>query len=78
MWALLVESRDELIEARLLLQEVLGSGLGSFILQCQMRTLVATGLLRMAGLDALEVDPEPSPPDRQAGQAEERIGAMEN
>ena len=58
MRALLVEGVDELIEARLLLQEVLGGGLGGLLLQRQVHALVAAILLGMSGLDALEVDPQ--------------------
>ena len=47
-----------LIEPSLLVQEVLGGRLGGFILQRQMHALMATVLLRMSGLDALEVDPK--------------------
>jgi hypothetical protein len=39
--------------------------------------LVATVLLRVAGFDAFDRNPEPEPPDREFGQVEERIGACE-
>jgi hypothetical protein len=42
-----------------------------------MHALVPTVLLRMPGLDALDVDPEPQPPYGELGQAEQRIGAGE-
>ena len=47
---LLVEAGDEVIEARLLLQDVWGSGLGGFLLQRQMHAFVAAVLLRVARL----------------------------
>src|SRR4029077_12225454 len=45
-----------------------------FLLERQMHALVAAVLLRVAGLDALDIDPEPQPPDREARQTEERVG----
>jgi hypothetical protein len=60
--SLLVKDRDELIEATLLLQGVLGSRLGGFLLEREVHALVAAVLLRMAGLYALEVDVEAQPP----------------
>src|ERR1700680_1313759 len=74
MGALLVEGADELIEARLLLQEVPGGGLGGFLLERQMHALMPAVLLRMAGLDALDADTQAQPPDRELGQSEERVG----
>src|SRR6202163_400400 len=74
MGSLLVEGADELIEARLLLQEVPGGGLGGFLLERQMHALMPAVLLRMAGLDALDADTQAQPPDRELGQSEERVG----
>jgi hypothetical protein len=48
---------DELIEAALLLQEVEGCRLGSFLLQGEVHALVPAVLLRVARLDALDADP---------------------
>src|ERR1700687_4814714 len=42
-----------------------------------MHALVAAVLLRAAGFDAFDRNPEPEPPDREFGQVEERIGACE-
>jgi hypothetical protein len=69
--SLLVEGIDELIEAGLLLEEVFSSWLGGFLLESQMHALVAPVLLRVAGLDALDADPEAQPPDRKLRQSEE-------
>ena len=57
MGALLIVKLDEVIEAALLLQEVEGGRLGGFLLERQMHALVSAVLLRMARLDALDVDP---------------------
>ena len=43
----------------LLLEEVLGGGLGRILLEREMHALMASVLLRMTGLDALEAYPEP-------------------
>src|SRR5207302_11014532 len=75
MGPLLVEGADELIEARLLLQEILGGRLGGLLLERQMHAFVAAVLLRVSGLAALDIDPEPQPPHRQAREAKERVGA---
>lgn len=58
MWALLVEALDEGIEPRLLLQHVAGGRLGGFLFQGQMHPLVPAVLLRLAGGDALNLNPE--------------------
>jgi hypothetical protein len=50
----MVEDLDELIEARLLLQEISGRRFSSFLFQGEMRALVAADLLRLAWLDAFE------------------------
>jgi hypothetical protein len=42
-----------------------------------MHALMAAVLLRVSGLDALDIDPEPQPPHRQARQTKERVGAGE-
>ena len=62
MGPLLVEAIDEAIEAGLLLQQVFGRGLGGFLLERQVHALVSTVLLRVAGLDALDLDPQAQPP----------------
>jgi len=58
MRPLVVVNPDEVIEALLLLQEVEGGGFGGFIFECQMHALVATVLLGVAGLNALDLDTE--------------------
>jgi hypothetical protein len=52
----------KVIKAGLLLQEVLGSGPGGLVLQGQMHALMATVLLGMTRLDALDLDAESQPP----------------
>ncbi len=53
---ILVVVVDEVIEARLLYEEVLSSGPGGFFLQGQVHTLVAAILLGMPWLDAFDID----------------------
>lgn len=59
MGPLVIEPLQERIEAALLLQEVLGRGLGGLLLQRPMHPLVTAVLLRMGGHDALEPDTQP-------------------
>ncbi len=68
---------DEVVEAGLLLQKVRAGGLCGFELQGQMHALMAAVFLRTAWLDALDLDAEPEPPDRQLREVEQRIGAGE-
>src|SRR5262245_26751568 len=42
-----------------------------------MHALMAAILLGVAGLDALDLDAEPEPPDREPAQSEESIGTCE-
>ena len=56
---------DEVVELGLLLQEVAAGRLGGLHLQGQMHALVAAVLLRATWLDALDLDSEPEPPDRE-------------
>src|SRR5262245_39375036 len=42
-----------------------------------MHALMAAILLGVAGLDALDLEAEPGPPDRERGQSEESIGTCE-
>ena len=59
-----IELADEGIEAFLLLQAVGAGRAGCFLFESEVHTLVASVLLRMAGLDALDGDAEAEPPDR--------------
>jgi hypothetical protein len=59
MRPVVVEILDEVIELPLLLEEVFGGRFGGFLLERQMHALVAAILLRIAGFDALDADPEP-------------------
>ena len=52
----LVIAIDAVIEVGLLLQEVIGCWLGGFGLQGQVHALMAIVLLRVTGLDVLDVD----------------------
>ena len=74
MRALVVELLNENIELRLLLKEVGTCGPGSFHFQGSMHAFMATVLLRMAGLDTLDGNAEPEPPNGQAAQVEQTIG----
>jgi len=56
MRALLVVAVDEVIKARLLLQNVRGGRLRCLLFQGEMHALVAAVLLGMARLDALDVN----------------------
>ena len=60
-----IELADEGIEALLLLQAVGARRPGCFLLESEVHALMAAILLRMAGLDALDGDAEPEPPDRE-------------
>ncbi|HVO02721.1 MAG TPA: hypothetical protein VMT54_11000 [Candidatus Cybelea sp.] len=72
-----IELGHEVVEPGLLLQEVGTGGPGGFLLQGQMHALVPSVLLRVAGLDALDLDAAPEPPDRELGEVEEAVGAGE-
>src|ERR1700730_17767325 len=74
---LIVVAFDELVELGLLLKEVVAGRLGGLQLQGQMHAFMAAVLLRAAGLDALDLDAEPEPPDRQLAQPEECAGTCE-
>ena len=65
MGLFVIEFADEVVEARLLPQDIGACRLGGFFPQRQMHALMATVLLRMSRFDALNIDPEPEPPDGQ-------------
>ena len=75
MGPLAVELLDEVVEAGLLLQEIVSGRLGCLKFQCQMHAFMAAVLLRVARLDALDVDTEPEPPDGEPRQIEQSVGA---
>src|SRR5581483_15790 len=70
-----IELGHEVVKTGLLLQEVCAWGPGRLFLQGQVHALVSPVLLRMAGLDALDLDAEPEPPDGELGEIEEAVGA---
>lgn len=72
-----VELLDEVVEVGLLLQEIGAGRLGCLKFQCQMHALMAAVLLRVARLDALDVDTEPEPQDGEPRQIEQSVGAGE-
>ena len=65
MRPLVIEPIDEGIEARLLLQRVGCGGFGRFDFQREVHALMPAVLLRMAGANALDLNPQPEPPDGQ-------------
>ena len=74
MRPLIVELVDEVIEPLLLLEEVKTRRLGRLFLEGQVHAFVPAVLLRMAWLDALKVDTQAQPPDRQLAETEESGG----
>jgi len=64
---------DERIEARLLLQDIGGGGLGRFLLQRQVHALVPAVLLGMPGFRPLDLDAQPEPPHGQFAEPVERV-----
>ena len=72
-----IELADEGIEARLLLQGVDAGRPCGLRLEGEVHALMAAVLLRMAGLDALDGDAEPEPPDGELGEVEQSIGTGE-
>ena len=77
MGTLVVEDLDKFFEARLLLKKIGGGRLGGLFLQSQMHALMTPILLRMAGLDALNADPQAEPPHRELAQVEQRMCGSE-
>jgi len=65
------------IEAGLLLQHVRRGRFGRFFFQRKMHPLMATVLLRVAGLDAFNLDAQAEPPHREFAQAVERVRGRE-
>ena len=54
----LLKTSINLVEAGLLLKEIPSGGFGGFFFQSEVHAFMATVLLRMARLDALDADPE--------------------
>ena len=52
-------------------------GLGRLFLECQVHAFVATVLLGTTRLDALDLDPQPEPPDRKLGESEQGVAGGE-
>jgi len=77
MRALMVVAVDEVIEALLMLEQVLRRGFDGFFLQRQVHPLVAVVLLWMPGFDAVNEDPKAQPPDRELAHVEQRLSAGE-
>ncbi len=77
MGTLVVEDLDKFFEARLLLKKIGGGRLGGLFLQGQMHALMAAILLGMAGLDALNTDPQAEPPHGELAQVEQRMCGSE-
>jgi hypothetical protein len=73
---LLAEGAEELIEASLPLQEVLGGRLGGLPLEPQIYPLRAAVLLRVFGLDALDIDSEMTAPETGRGKRGKRTGCL--
>ena len=73
MGPLLVEAGDEVVEARLLLQDIRGGWLRRFRLQRQMHAFVPPVLLRMARFDAFQLNAQAEPPHRELAQPVERM-----
>ena len=59
MRPLLVVLRDERVEPRLLLEHIRRRRLGGFVLQREVHALVPAVLLRLAGLNPLDLNAEP-------------------
>ena len=77
MRPLVVVAADEVVEAGLLLEDVLRGRSGGLDLQRPMHPLVPAVLLRMAGRDAFDLDPESQPPDRELAEVEQSLRAGE-
>jgi hypothetical protein len=63
-----IELVNEVIELFLVLQRVYRRRAGRLFLEREMHALMATVLLRMARLDALDLNTEPEPPHRKLRQ----------
>ena len=68
---------DKVIEALLLLGEVVACGLGGLFFEGQMHTLAAPVLLWAAGFDAFDTDAQTQPPDGEPAQAKKSVGRGE-
>ena len=77
MGSFCVERVSEAVEAFLLGEAVAGWRSRGFLFEGQMHAFVLTVLLRMSGLDALDGDAEPEPPDGEFGEIGEAVRAGE-
>ena len=62
------------IKPLLLLKEVVCSGNDRGLLEGQMKALMPSVLLGMAGLDPLDSDSQPEPPDCQSTESKQSVG----
>src|SRR4029077_10884283 len=69
---LVVVAGDEVVKACLLLEHVRGGGVGRLRFQREVPPFMSAVLLWMARLDALDLNAQPQPPDRQLAEAIER------
>src|SRR6202167_4209300 len=69
VWPEIAEERNELIAAGVLLAAGLGGRSSGVLLQGSMHALMASVLLRRAGVDPLQTDAELQPPHRELAQA---------
>ena len=65
-----IEFADKIVELCLLLQAVRAGRAGGLLLEREMHALMASILLRVSRLDALDLNAEPEPPDRKLREVE--------
>lgn len=77
MGALKVELLHEAVEGGLLLQAVHARRPGGLFFEGQLHAFMTPVLLRVARLDALDLDSKPQPPDAEPAEVEQRVGGGE-